>query len=138
MALWFLYKDVPTGVWTADAIHVYHAISVMFIYIGWILLPARFLWVYLIYVGLTLFSWVWNADICPMTQTEYNARGWNLQTTPGFTQLFLVRPLTMTFGYPANSRLESRLTDGVLEVIKVFFAIALVRYTVYMIQTLKQ
>lgn len=128
----FLYRDIPTGLLTADAIHVYHSLSVLFIYLGWVLISPRFLWIYILYVGSTLLSWQFNTDICPTTQAEYNARGWDIRTTPGFTQLFLIRPLLGTFGYPANAPLETTVTTWVLEAIKVFFILAVVRYGVYL------
>jgi hypothetical protein len=124
--LLFLYDGLPTDVPKADAIHLLHKASILFIYTGWLLLPPRFLWVYLLYVGLTLVSWHLNADICPMTQAEYRARHWNPETTPGFTQLFVVRPFLANVG-ARGADIESTVTTVALNLIYVFFLVALVR-----------
>jgi len=128
----FLYRDIPTGLLKADMIHVYHSLSVLFIYLGWVLIPSRFLWIYILYVGSTLLSWQLNTDICPTTQAEYTERGWDIQTTPGFTQMFLIRPLLGAFGYPANAPMETTLTKWALDLIQFFFVISFVRYGLYL------
>lgn len=125
--LLFLYDGLPTDVPKADAIHLLHKVSILFIYTGW-LLPSRFLWVYLLYVGLTLASWWVNADICPKTQMEYRARHWNPETTPGFTQLFVVRPFLVATVGAAGAATESTVTTVALNLIYILFAVALLRF----------
>jgi hypothetical protein len=141
--LLFLYKDTNTlqlqnihnfqsqQIHTINTIHVYHLLSILFIYIGWLLPPPIPLGIYILYVGATLLSWRFNADICPMTETEYRLRGWNPAETPGFTQLFLIRPLLVAFGFAPGSRTETLLTDAVVESIYFFFIIAVLRFGIY-------
>jgi Protein of Unknown function (DUF2784) len=111
----FLYKDME-----ADAIHVYHLLSVLFIYTGW-LLPRKVLWIYLVYVGATLLSWRLNTNLCPMTEAEYRRRGWDPSTTPSFTQKFLVGEFPMPAVY------ESKVADLWVQGIYILFMVAFLR-----------
>lgn len=141
MLLSFLYKDFPVRdplqdaslqTYRINAIHILHLLSIMFIYTGWLLPPPIPLGIYVLYVGITLLSWRFNADLCPMTETEYRWRHWNPTESHGFTQMFLIRPLfRREVASQDSAAQETWLTNAVVQSIYVFFFIAVIRLVFY-------
>lgn len=129
--LLFLYKDVNTLGYNplVNTIHVYHLLSILFIYFGW-LLSKKYIWMYILYVGFTLVSWQWNIDVCPMTEFEYQSRGWDIHTTPSFTQLFLVRPFIQHWIKSDDPSLEIQWTNYLIQLIYILFIIAIIRWII--------
>lgn len=130
----FIYKDLHLLDMNlyADMIHAYHLCSILFIYFGWLISP-KYLWIYILYVGFTLLSWQWNVDVCPITQAEYSARGWDINKTPSFTQLFIVRPFLEWFSTKSDDSVEIIWTNRILELIKLLLIIAIIRWVYYII-----